>query len=73
MAMSQRSLETLIDLVENKLSCLEVFDRDDARELANLEHCLKELKGLSGLDAEDAATIVAFKQGRRGRRRAAVS
>ena len=40
MTMTQRSLETLIDLVEIKLSCLEVYDKDDARELANLEHCL---------------------------------
>ena len=71
MSLSERSLETLIDLIENKLSCLEVYDRDDARELANLEHCMKELRALAGLD-DDAQTIVAFKQRRRGRRRAAV-
>ena len=71
MSLSERSLETLIDLIENKLSCLEVYDRDDARELANLELCLKELRALAGLD-DDAQTIVAFKQRRRGRRRAAV-
>jgi len=71
MSLSERSLETLIDLIENKLSCLEVYDRDDARELANLEQCLKELRALAGLD-DDTQTIVAFKQRRRGRRRAAV-
>ena len=70
MSLSERSLETLIDLIENKLSCLEVYDRDDARELANLEHCMKELRALAGLE-EDSQTIVAFKQ-RRGRRSAAV-
>jgi hypothetical protein len=43
MSLSRRSLETLIDLVENKLSCVEIFDRDDQREVVNLEHCLKEL------------------------------
>ena len=48
MSITQRSLETLIDLVEIKLSCMEVFDRDDAREVANLEHCLDELRGLAG-------------------------
>ena len=50
MMMSKRSLETLIDLVEIKLSCLEVYDRDDARELANLQHCLDELLALAGGD-----------------------
>ena len=35
MGMSKRTLETLIDLVEIKLSYMEVIDREDARELAN--------------------------------------
>ncbi len=49
MGMSRRTSETLIDLVEIKLSCLEVIDREDARELANLERCLGELrKAMSG-------------------------
>ena len=49
MGMSRRTRETLIDLVEIKLSCLEVSDREDARELANLECCLGELrKAMSG-------------------------
>ena len=49
MGMSRRTRETLIDLVEIKLSCLEVIDREDARELANLERCLGELrKAMSG-------------------------
>ena len=43
MGISKRTLETLIDLVEIKLSCMEVYDREDARELANLERCLGEL------------------------------
>ena len=42
MSISKRTLETLIDLVEIKLSCIEVYDREDARELANLERCLGE-------------------------------
>ena len=44
MDLSKRTLETLIDLVEIKLSCMEIVDRDDARELASLERCLGELK-----------------------------
>ncbi len=43
MALSANSIETLIDLVEIKLSCMNVCDRDDAREQATLERCLREL------------------------------
>jgi hypothetical protein len=50
MGMSKRTLETLIDLVEIKLSCMEVIDREDAREFASLERCLGELKNtMSGV------------------------
>jgi hypothetical protein len=44
--LSPRSVETLIDLVEIKLSCIEVFDRQDAREKACLEATLRELQDL---------------------------
>ena len=37
MNLSRHSVEMLIDLVENKLSCFEVFDRDDKREQMLLE------------------------------------
>ena len=33
MSMSKRSVETLLDLVEIKLSSMQVLDREDAREL----------------------------------------
>ena len=46
MSLSKRSVETLIDLVEIKLSCIEVYDREDDRERRTLEQCLKELKSL---------------------------
>lgn len=60
MTMTKRSLETLIDLVEIKLSCLEVFDREDAREQANLEHCLNELKTLAETGVRPAAPVIAL-------------
>lgn len=41
--MTSKSVETLIDLVEIKLSCLEVWDREDAKERKALEIALKEL------------------------------
>ncbi|HTI87125.1 MAG TPA: hypothetical protein VL966_11015 [Alphaproteobacteria bacterium] len=47
--MTSKSVETLIDLVEIKLSCLEVWDREDARERRALEIALKELVSLRGM------------------------
>ena len=43
MRFSKRSIETLLDLVEIKLSAMEVSDREDARELAKLECARDEL------------------------------
>lgn len=47
MSLSKCSIETLIDLIEIKLGCMEVYDREDARELATLENCRRELIGLA--------------------------
>ena len=52
MGISKRTLETLIDLVEIKLSCMEVYDRDDSRELAHLERCLGELRNIISYTAQ---------------------
>ena len=41
---SPRSIETLIDLVEIKLSCLDVMDREDREELKVLQRSLSELQ-----------------------------
>lgn len=43
---SKRTAETLLDLVEVKLSCMQVSDREDQRELVQLETCRRELRGL---------------------------
>lgn len=54
MPLSAHSIERLVDLVEIKLSCMQVLDRDDAREQAGLERCLRELATLrSAADAGD--------------------
>jgi len=39
----------LLDLVEIKISYMDVADRDDARDLVVLERCREELKSLTGL------------------------
>jgi hypothetical protein len=71
MGLSRRTVETLVDLVEIKLSCMEVYDRDDAREIANLERCLGELRTLLGRESREAA-VVAFPSGARPGPKAAV-
>ena len=45
---SRQSAELLLDLVAIKLSCIEVFDRDDARERKALERARVELESLLG-------------------------
>jgi hypothetical protein len=48
MSLTRKSVETLIDLVEIKLSCIEVFDGQDGQTVNRLEQCRKELYGLVG-------------------------
>jgi len=63
MSLSRRSVHTLLDLVENKLSCMQVFDREDARELAILEHARRELATLAGGERQaKSAAVVPFAQ-----------
>lgn len=56
MALSKKSIEALLDLVEIKLSCIEISDREDAREVKALEQARKELRALAGIPP--AAQIV---------------
>ncbi len=55
MSLSKRSAEMLIDLVEIKLSFLEVSDREDARELRTLQTALRELQSMLGRKPQAAA------------------
>lgn len=45
--LSKGTLETLLDLVEIKISCMEVWDREDRRELRRLELARRELQAVS--------------------------
>lgn len=67
MQLSEKTLEALLDLVEIKLSCIQVFDRDDAREVATLERAKQELKLLSGNG--DVVPFPGTERRRRGRPR----
>ena len=68
--LTKRSVETLIDLVEIKLSCIQVFDRDDAKELAALEQARRELVSLV---PDRAPTVVPFPEAARPRARARIA
>ena len=48
MALTKNSVEALIDLVEIKLSCIEVYDTHDRQSVSRLEHCRRELYDLVG-------------------------
>lgn len=67
MQLSEKTLEALLDLVEIKLSCIQVFDRDDAREVATLERAKQELTMLSGNG--DVVPFPGTERRRRGRPR----
>ena len=49
MKFSKKSIEALLDLVEIKLSAMEVTDREDARERAKLEAARDELRELQSV------------------------
>ena len=65
MSLSRRSVQTLMDLVENKLSCLMVYDREDARELAILEQARRELMASAGVDPRKITSFAAATRERR--------
>lgn len=60
MSLSTQSLETLTDLVEIKLSCIEVWDKDDRRELKALERARDELLALRQTGRRNGASIHAL-------------
>ena len=72
MSLSKRVIETLIDLVEIKLSCIEVYDREDSREVVALEQCRQELEGMRGHGpVANGAGAAAFAKTLKGRPSAA--
>lgn len=46
MSLSKRTVEMLLDLVEIKISNMNVVDHEDARDLHTLESCRTELQAL---------------------------
>ncbi len=66
MSLSKRCIETLVDLAEIKLSCMEITDREDMREKELLERCIQELKAEAR--GENGASAAFSAPKRRGRR-----
>ncbi len=67
MTMSKEIQGMLVDLIENKLSCMQISDRDDAREVMMLQRALSELNGVNGAEAGMAGALAMPKRGRRRR------
>jgi hypothetical protein len=67
MSLSKRSIEILLDLVEIKLSYMDISDREDARDLQVLERCRDELRVL---ERAPQAMVVPGQARRPGRPRA---
>lgn len=65
MILSKDSINTVVDLIENKLAIMSVDDRDDLREMVALKRALIELRG----DGDDQALKSFSEIPRRGRRR----
>jgi hypothetical protein len=61
MNLTTRTIDTLLDLAENKLSDIVPFDREDMREVRALQSCVDELKALK----TGAKTSGAPRRGRR--------
>lgn len=49
MELSKKVVEALLDLIEIKLSCIQVLDRDDAREVKILQQARSELCAQAGI------------------------
>ena len=68
MSLSRQTVSSLIDLIEIKLSCMTVQDRDDLREKVALQKAMYELSALTGGAAGNDDEILG-EVPRRGRRR----
>ncbi len=53
MGLSKRTFEVVLDLLENKISCMEGWDQATARERSKLEACRRELLEVQGRERSD--------------------
>ena len=67
MGLSKRSVEMLLDLVEIKISFMDVSDREDARDMEVLERCRSELQSLDREPENVAAFVRPMRRARTNR------
>ena len=74
MSLSKQTVAMLLDLVEIKISYMDIADREDARNLQLLQRCRAELKALESSIGAEPSEIVPFADPvrRPGRPRAAI-
>jgi len=48
MSLSRRSIDMMMDLIENRIACMQVVDREDHRQLAILTQARREIMTLTG-------------------------
>ena len=65
--LSPQSVSTLVDILENRISVMDVTDRDDLREMSIMKRCLSELTSITGNGMGTAAEFADMP--RRGRRK----
>lgn len=64
--LSRRSIDMMLDLIENRVACMQVVDREDHRQLAILTQARRELLAIrtqaprgSGASVPAAAAVAA--------------
>jgi hypothetical protein len=55
--LSRGTVKLLLDLIEIKLGCIEIYDREDNRDVRALERARAELLGLLGRAAPGPAPV----------------
>ena len=51
MSISRRSIDMLKDLIENRIACMQVVDREDHRQLAILTQARREIMSMASAPA----------------------
>jgi hypothetical protein len=58
MSLSRRSIDMLMDLIENRIACMQVVDREDHRQLAILTQARREILTLTSAVRREATAAV---------------
>ena len=58
MGLSKRTFEIVLDLIENKISCMEGWDQATARERSKLEACRRELLDMQHTEGPKSAVVI---------------